>query len=342
MNISKLLILFLLLSSASCTVDEQTAISDILYLRNEGSDLPIYVHGNPDEKVFVLVIHGAGSYGLAFRDGAFTSEFEQKYAVAYFDHRGQSMSQGHSYPENDIVELMTDDIEKIILLLRKKYGSDMKLFLMGHSWGGALGTSVLLRPGIQKLIKGWIEIDGAHNFPLVSSSRKDFMIQIANERIAADGDLERWSEIKQALENLNDPTDSDHSAVLNIAAQVSKLLSDEGTVNSGVSSEKTIQAIYVSNPINWLSNNYFNKPFLLARDMDFSLSNRLQEISIPSLLIWGKYDVSVPTNLADDAFEKLGSEHKELHIFENSIHHPHDTEAVKFGQLVSTFIEQFK
>jgi hypothetical protein len=48
--------------SISGTLDET------IYVRHKGADMPAYVHGNADDKVFLVAIHGAGSFGLSYRD----------------------------------------------------------------------------------------------------------------------------------------------------------------------------------------------------------------------------------------------------------------------------------
>ena len=56
--------------------------------------MPDYIQGNPESKTFILVLHGAGSFGLSFRDGAFPEVLEENYVVVYWDQRGHGMSQG--------------------------------------------------------------------------------------------------------------------------------------------------------------------------------------------------------------------------------------------------------
>jgi alpha-beta hydrolase superfamily lysophospholipase len=120
---------------ASCSKEDPLVIDDTFYLRNQGADMPVYVNGNRESKTFVVVIHGAGSFGLSFRNGAFKEILEKEFAFVYWDQRGQGTSQGHySKPEN-IVELMASDIVALVDVLKEKYGDDINLFLMGHSFG---------------------------------------------------------------------------------------------------------------------------------------------------------------------------------------------------------------
>ncbi|MFK7935403.1 MAG: alpha/beta fold hydrolase, partial [Saprospiraceae bacterium] len=69
-----------------------------------------------------------------------------------------------------------------------------------------------------------------------------------------------------------------------------------------------------------------------------NFTDRLSEITIPSLVLWGKYDHSVPLEFAYEAFENLGSIDKDLVIFEKSGHCPHLSEPDLFGKKVIEFI----
>ncbi|RMG69745.1 MAG: alpha/beta fold hydrolase, partial [Bacteroidetes bacterium] len=171
-----LLFLCLLFGALACQGPHHEMVHETLYLRHAGADMPTYVHGNAAEKVFLIVLHGAGSYGLAFRDGAFTAELEPRYAVVYWDQRGQSMAQGHYDRPEDIVSLMAGDVEALVAVLKHHYGKDIHLFLLGHSWGGALGTSVLVRPGRQDWFRGWIAVDAAHDFPFAGTARRRLLL----------------------------------------------------------------------------------------------------------------------------------------------------------------------
>src|SRR6056297_1168647 len=105
-----LLMHFFLLLIASCQQEDGNRIDEVLHVRHKGADMPAYVHGNADKNVFLVVLHGAGSYGLAFRDGAFTESLEEEYVMVYWDQRGQGMSQGHYDPPGDLVGLMAEDV----------------------------------------------------------------------------------------------------------------------------------------------------------------------------------------------------------------------------------------
>jgi pimeloyl-ACP methyl ester carboxylesterase len=97
----------------------------------------------------------------------------------YFDQRGSGMAQGN-YSENGItIDIMAEDVLALVKVIKQKYGSDSRFFLLGHSWGGTLGIATLLKD--QQEFLGWIQVDGTPN------PRDLYLEYIANfERVAAE------------------------------------------------------------------------------------------------------------------------------------------------------------
>jgi pimeloyl-ACP methyl ester carboxylesterase len=75
---------------------------------------------------------------------------------------------------------------------------------------------------------------------------------------------------------------------------------------------------------------------------NLSYTNRLSEITVPSLIISGKHDMVVPLSFSQEAFDNLGSNIKELVVFERSGHSPIVSEADKFAEEVISFMNQNK
>jgi len=141
-------IILLLLSFFSCS-KEETNLSDLnetFFVRHKNADMPVHVHGNGSQKVFLIILHGGpGGNGLGYRVNTIRTEIEKNNAVVYFDQRGSGSSQGN-YSEEDVsVDLMAEDVLALVKVIKDKYGDDSKLFLMGHSWGGFLGPAVLFK-----------------------------------------------------------------------------------------------------------------------------------------------------------------------------------------------------
>ncbi len=106
-NLAILLVTLLTITGCSKT---EFRLDEVIHIRHQGADMPAYIHGNSESEIFIVVLHGAGSFGLSFRDGAFTEDLEENYVVVHWDQRGQGMSQGRYGQTDDLVNLMAEDV----------------------------------------------------------------------------------------------------------------------------------------------------------------------------------------------------------------------------------------
>ena len=348
---NRLLILLLLcaVSFFSCERSNGTTTVDIINVVREGATIPAYIYGNTDSKTFVIILHGGpGGSGLEYKFGDYTTLLETNYAVVYTDQRGQGMSQSNSSAPVNSLELMTEDVYALALSLREKYGDDLNLFLMGHSWGGLLGTSVILNPTYSQQFDGWIEVDGAHDFPMVYTSGHAAMDSICNVMLSAginapiyEGFLERLSAV-----NINDVTLENFSVINALAFEVEAQLTTDNLIQVGdpANAGESIKYQFFVN--NWLTSQItgsVTNNLLFANDLfSVSFTNDLRSITTPTLLLWGALDMVVPQALGISAFNEIEIEEKELIIFNESGHSPMDNESQLFGEVVIEFIEKYK
>lgn len=324
----------------SCSKEDPLVIDNTFFLRNQGADMPVYVHGNRESKTFVIVLHGAGSFGLSFRNGAFTEILEQEFAFVYWDQRGQGTSQGRYSPPENIIELMASDIVALANVLKEKYGDNINLLLMGHSFGGMLGLEALLKQGLQDDILGWISISGAHDFGLTRQTRSMVLYSAAIEQINTGNSVKQWGEILGELEGLDPVSDDGYNKILGLVPQATKLIENDRVVSSEKPSGLVGNTIFQNNPLTWQISNLFNKPVNFAVENNYSLSDLLPQLTIPSLWLYGKYDFSVPVFVGIDGYQKAGSPDKEIIIFSESMHHLHYTESGDFAEEVYSFINR--
>lgn len=175
--------------------NKQTSNKDYFVFRNNGADMPVYVEGNLKSNAIIVMIHGGpGGNGMGYNSGKSAELLENEFAIAYWDQRGQGNSSGSL---NAILKIQTlsEDLNVLVQLLKSKYGDDKKVFILGHSWGGTLGTHALLNTDIQNHISGWIEVDGAHDLPLLNKSAISMFLKYGNEEIALGNRVNEWQPI---------------------------------------------------------------------------------------------------------------------------------------------------
>jgi len=310
---------------------------DWFYLGNDGAIMPVWVKGNRASNVFIVYLHG-GPGGTSFDATTYAAyeQLEKDYTFVYYDQRGSYAAQGTASNKSFTMEQFMEDLQKLVILIKNKYNNPT-LFLLGHSWGGAPGTAYLLDEKNQHHISGWIEIDGAHNMEEAMILSFDWAKTKAEEKINAGKDASFW---KNELSWYNSAPVTWNNFVRH-AQNVVKLGGD-----------------YYDNANNPGTFNFWNTPvsafsFINALNMTFNinitmeklnLSPEMHKIKIPSLILWGRHDAIIPVEMAQNAYDNLGtdSSDKYLHILEYSGHNPFLEEPEIFVERVREFIEKYR
>jgi len=341
-NIIISIIIGFFLLTISCTRDNNDDFQHFFF-RNGDADLSVEINGNTASNVFLLYLHGGpGAGSAAYNRGDFSDEMEKDYAVVYLDQRGNGASQGNYNKEELSVTNISDDIFQLTRFLKAQYGDNISIFLAGHSWGGYTSAHALINTPIQENIKGWIEIDGINDFDQNEIEAIKLFQQVAPEEIAKQNNVEFWQDLLDTVNEMD---------TLNLTN------SDGGYLNGrGFDAEAKIDAIkerdpslppyfFVISPTFSLATqaaNIFGNPILNKDSEANPLTQRLHEIEIPCLFLWGKYDFVVPPAMGKYAFDLVNTTEKKLVIFENSGHSPMANEAQLFTQEVKEFIELYK
>jgi pimeloyl-ACP methyl ester carboxylesterase len=339
--LSSLLFLF-----SACQKEEITLSSsakDLFYVKNKGASMPILVEGNTTQKAFVLIVHGGpGSDAIKTMNNTFMDTLETNYAVAYWDQRNAGNTQGGANHDNLNIATMTEDLKAVILTLKNRYGNDISVFLYAHSFGGCLSASFLTTANNQTLVKGWIDIDGAHNFPLKDLESKKMQIAIGTAEKNAGRNVAEWTPIIDYANSNNPRENATISDKFNANAYASiKLMADVNKITLPKQNDLAYsQNSLFSGVINF-SSVYFNSG-MEQELFNKEFSSKLGTVKTPTLCLFGKYDFVVPPALADDVLAKIGSTFKKKVIFNNSGHDPYLTETSKLNAEIISFIEQFK
>jgi pimeloyl-ACP methyl ester carboxylesterase len=345
MKTIKILSLFIggLLALVSCTQENTETYERFYFRTSDGADLAVEVDGNRASKVFILLLHGGpGGSGYEYNTGVYSERLEEKYAMVYLDQRGQGASQGNYPAENLTLQRFADDVYDLTLFLKQKYGQDISVFVMGHSWGGTTGTYAMVNTNIQSEIKGWIEAAGAHDLPLLNKETIKMYLSIGNDEIVAGRNVTEWQEIVDFANTLDTNNISfDDSGQLNGYA-----FKAEGYISAITEGEQgTASHSFTTAPIYSLSS--YLSGTMTANGINvetekLELTNELYKITTPCLFLWGKYDFVVPPALGESAFAKVSSASKKLVIFDFSGHSLMDNEAAKFSDEIITFVELHK
>ncbi len=338
-------IALILLTAVSCQKKaDDLAIQETVFVRNNGADMPVYIRGNIASKVMILVVHGGpGGNGLEYRSGRYVEALEDKYAMAYWDQRGQGMSHGQYAASHVNIEQMVDDLDAVVKVMKAKYGEDLSIVLLGHSWGGTLTAKYMITERLQDNVKAWIEADGAHDIPKLNKDATRMFIAEANTQIAAGNSVDQWQAIldwASAIDTNNISVDQG-GEINSKAYEAEGYLRNDGILSSSSGGITNSLFFGPTNPIiSGISGNATSN--LLNEVEELSMTDELHKVTIPCLFLWGKYDFVVPPQLGVDAYNEVSSAQKKLVIFESSGHSPMDNEWEKFTQEVIEFVDLVK
>jgi len=336
----KKFILFITISALlfGCKKDEFLGKGDYYFLKNDGAVMPVWVRGNIESGTFIITLHGGpGASAHEFVTSKAFRKLEEKYAVVYWDQRFAGIAQGNPDKKTLNMSQFVEDTDHCIRLIRELY-HPKSLFLLGHSWGGGLGSAYLGRENHQDGINGWIDVDGSKNDTLEVQLVKEWVLTKAQQFLAEGKDPELWNYAIQWYNEHPNPQYSDIEPYI--------------FVSSAAGDVYDFEKFNEINKIPYLRL-FFKSPISLAfliKQTDPSFANgidftpEMNHIHIPSLILWGENDGILPVQLAQYTYDELGTppSQKHLYTFPKCGHGPHFEHPEIFAEQVTHFLELYK
>ena len=297
--------------------------SDVFYVENEGAAMRVLVQGNTASKTFILIIHGGPGAGAFFYDTKFiTQNIGDKYALVYWDQRNAGASQGDNNGGNLHLNVMVNDLKKVITVLKFRYGEDMSLFLLGHSFGGMIAADFVTSSDNQYMIKGLINVDGSHNYPLNDTLTREKLLSVGQYEVSQNRNIDKWTPILNYCEAHKGNFSFEESQQLEIYSTDAENYIDSikhinivSQVLRYMISDKYPLTAMLTNLI-YSEDSNFNKELAVTQ-----FSTSLSKVTIPVLLLWGKYDFTCPVALGEDFFNRISSTDKSMVISSKSGHY---------------------
>jgi len=351
-----LILSLLLLSVFSCHKPEfyipEGYIDETFWVENNGAHLYTSARGNATTDAIIIHVHGGpalGSHEFYYVRPLSYRAMEEEGIVIYYDQRGIGLSTGNFGKDKYTVEQFIDDLDQVVDVVRLKYGTDKNIFLFGRSWGGKLTINYLVDEARQAKITGWISTNGAHDVPLIRSTGKQLLMDVANEQIDLGHSVNSWKKIREFAENF-DPSDASENNQSDYGTHAYKgmeLLKDDGQImerNEATwlsGDEKYKNTALVPNEITW--NDFQNIGGKIYNQLlTESVLHLVDQIEIPVLMIYGEYDLICTPQMGQIVFDKIGTptEDKIFIVYEN-IGHGSISAPDRFSEDFQTFITQY-
>lgn len=336
--------LFLIISCQKESITIGLNVSETFYVENEGASMRVLVEGNTESNTFLLFVHGGpGTSSFFYNTDYISNNIEDKYACVYWDERNAGASQGNSNGENLNLNQMTEDLKKVITVLQYRYGQDVSVFILGHSFGGLLTSSFMTTENNQSMVKGWIFADGSHNYALNDSLTRLMLLDLGQQQIALNKNIDKWSPI---IEYCNQYTGNFSIAESN---QLNSYASDAETYFDEVLKIDLLEIIK-ENAIKYdwpITSIFFNQKYSSNADFNEDLANTefsstLYKVTTPTLILFGKYDFICPSGLGENVYNNISTSEKKIAISPISGHNIFYQDESFFCYEVNEFIEKYK
>jgi pimeloyl-ACP methyl ester carboxylesterase len=320
------------------------------HVQSENAVLPVWVRGNTASQKFILFVNGGPGLTsidvalidlLKWKDG-----LEKDFALVYYDQRGCGNVQSNLSRDDISIGHYVRDLDAIIEVLKTKYEKP-DIILMGHSFGSYVSMEYLQNTDFQTKITAWVSIDGAFNFDtnLSWQYKRSFLESIANEELTSGNETQHWQNALDWLSNTPEINTREQKKQWQdfigrpggIILPADELeITGRELLKIGFDSPYNIFPAYFSSNLEILNEVLNNE----VEGKNFTA--HAENIQIPSLFIWGKYDDLIVPQEGIIAYNRLGTstDNKEFILFENSGHEPFLSEPILFEETVRSFIKK--
>lgn len=295
-------------------------------IRLGGVEQWISLRGDSTRLPILLSLHGGpGIPALPFLH-RFCPGLEHSYLVVSWDQRGAGKSFSLGLPRASMnIEQFLADTRDLIVGLLERFGQD-KLFLLGHSWGSALGIWTAQRhPGLLHAYVGVGQVSDRQR-------SEELSLRFTIER--AKTTQNRWA--LAMLKMLGAPPWPAWKLII----QRYWLLKLGGAVYGKDRYDQEMDAFLKAKEYSWrdlmtLPIGMYSSLALLWKDFSRqNLEHEVPELAVPIYFLEGRHDQQVNVDCARQYFEALEAPRKKWVYFDYSAHSPMYEEPDRFVEIM--------
>lgn len=335
--------IFIALLLASCQ-----SYNRFYFVRSEGAVMPVKIRGSVASSTYIVLLPGGPSGdGLVYSSifPVFKKQIEPFCKMVYYDQRGSGNCQG-TYGKNTLtMAQLAADLKQVIGSIRA--GDKMaRIYLLGYSFGGALGVYYLKDVENQQDIDGFISVSGSFDRKK-QKENQERLIEYLLDKWVEEGEIQGYDAMKTGF-NCHDAIDVERckkdsvETVKKVTAKIEGLEKYNRLRLSGGTISKLLGYTFFSqsNPIYSGIAESQNGEYYQEEYDNLILSSQVAGIELPVLIINGRYDTNVPFFEALDVYRNLGtpSDKKSAIILEESGHLPMVTEPDQLSTSILEFI----
>lgn len=289
-----------------------------------GSEEWISIRGKDSRNPVLLFLAGGPGGSQLVTARRTLAGLEDRFVVVNWEQPGA----GKSFDAVDRSKLTPDryitDTRELVLNLRQRFGKE-KVYVLGESWGSALGIMVVQR--YPDLFHAFIGTGQMVAFLENDRICYDLALRWAQER----GDTKQVEKLKQ--QGL--PPYYGNDVFWKSATYLTETLNYMNQNPAIANGFNTLQDLAGSeyglyDKVNFIRGllDTFGVVYQQLWDVDFR--KQATRLEVPVYFLIGRHDVNAPPKLTEEYFNLLTAPHKELIWFERSGHNPWVNESTKF------------
>lgn len=294
----------------------------------------ILITGKDSSKPLLLFVHGGPGFTEIALVRKYNRELDKYFIVVNWDQRGTNLSYDPAIPTATMsMDQIVSDAHELVTILKKRF-SRKKIFLVGHSWGSAVGA--MLADKYPQDFYAYIGVGQVANM-------------LDNERVSTQFAMQsaKLDHNKKAIEELKSilPYPSTRSTLKQLYISRKWMTYYGGEVNrqhnaksifSGIANGKN--PLYDTTKTDEGTN--FSMATLWSPFLKTDLPASVPELKIPVYFLLGKHDFNVPYTLAENYLRVLKAPSKTLILFKNSAHLIPFEEPEKFNRVLKEIGEK--
>jgi pimeloyl-ACP methyl ester carboxylesterase len=300
-----------------------SSIASLEAIELNGIEQWVLIRGYDISKPMILFLHGGpGGAHMVWRELFITEELEKNFVVVVWDQRGSGKSFSKDLTEEEMrTDKFVDDTIALTNHLRARFNQD-KIFLLGHSWGSALGFLTFMKhPEYPQLYHAYIAAGEAADW----NRRQNISYEWTLAR-ARDNNNEKAVSTLEKLKPF-DTVDAKHLVVKN--RWLSEFGGEYNLKNKDLSQkyeEYLIQGQGLeysrADAKKWMQGHELSVKTVgvEAAKSGYNLFRDLPEIRIPLFFFTGRYDYQTPGSLAEEYYKFVKAPKKGFIWFEESAH----------------------
>lgn len=284
------------------------SINENVFIDSNDTKLYAEIRGKNNTKPVILFLHGGPgdvALGLIPFQVYAGKKLEENFVMVYLHQRG--LVNSLAVPDStQTIENHISDVENVIHYLNNKLNRE-KIILMGHSWGGLLGSLYLIKEDFK--VEKFIAIASPFNFNKSNLESLNYTLEWAKSTQKQEAILELSEQVKPPINTF------DKQLVKSKWASQAY-----GGIAKNFSIEKIINdSDYKEIKIEWQVKTLDVAKAMFDSLNTINIENHINEVNVPILFMAGKNDANVPPITVKEVFDRYKNE-KEFVLFENSHH----------------------